>query len=190
MYTDILLFILVFLFAGLGFAQGFTAQLISLITWIALIFFSEPLALWIQSVSNWNWVIDTPPLLFWAFTGIAIVLLGSSLRTIFSISKKSKILSPLDHWLGFGMGFSKGILLAMLIGISIQVFPETTRDSSLNADLEKSRLVHASIFVSERSNFLSLRSLFSLRDSLIHDSSSRNLEEDSPWKRSFEVDPH
>lgn len=190
MYTDILLFILVFLFAGLGFAQGFTAQLISLLVWVSLIFFSEPLAAWLQSASPWAWIANTPSLLFWALTGIAILLAGAFCKSIFSFSKRTKVLSPLDRWLGFGMGFMKGSLLAMLIALGIQIFPETTRESRLNADLEKSRLVHASIFLSEKTDFISLHSLFRLRDSLLHDSSSRSIEEDSPWRKNFDVDPY
>ncbi len=140
MYIDIFFLLLILFFMIVGYFRGLTNQLISVAIIFSFVFFAKPLADWLKYDSGWTWFRMAPDLVAWGFSAFAILLLWMSVSAIINMIKKAPGLTPLDHWLGVGLGGLKGMLIVLMMGVIIQTLPEATRVEfpDLERDTKKS----------------------------------------------------
>jgi len=146
MYTDLFLLVAIILFAVSGFIQGFILQIISLLSLLAIVLFSSPLARLLKEQTDWKAVQAAPVFMLWCFSALAIVLVSIGIRLSYLHFRKNPGLTPMDRWLGFGMGMLKGLVFAFVAGLILVHLPKDIRDSfaELDRDFSKSKIVASS----------------------------------------------
>jgi uncharacterized membrane protein required for colicin V production len=151
MYTDFFLLVAILLFGISGFIQGFVLQIISLLSLVSILVFSTPLARWIKESASNQSIQQAPTFVLWCFSALAIGLIALLIRAIYLKAKKQKGHSPIDRWLGLGVGLTKGAVFALLAGLLlIQVPPELRRSfAELDRDLKHSRAIETSRQINE-----------------------------------------
>jgi len=146
MYTDLFLLVAIILFGISGFFQGFVLQIISLLGLVAIVLFSSPLARLLKEQTDWQAAHSAPVFMLWCFSALAIVLLSIAIRLSYLKFRKNPGLTPIDRWLGFGMGTLKGSIFAFVAGLVLVHIPKDLRDSfaELDRDLTKSKIIASS----------------------------------------------
>jgi uncharacterized membrane protein required for colicin V production len=145
MYLDLLLLIFGLSFAIIGMWRGFTHQAISLLGILAIIFFSFPLAENLHQ-SEWIWLQQSPLLVLWAVSCFGIFLTSAALRWSVKRWIDWSPLGAMDRWMGLGLGAIKGLVIALMIGMGVQLVFEDPRYLSpdLAEDFKESKFLVAS----------------------------------------------
>ncbi len=146
MYTDLFLLVAIILFAVSGFFQGFILQIISLLSLLAIVLFSSPLARLLKEQTDWKAAHSAPVFMLWCFCALGIVLLSVTLRLSYLKFRSKPGLTPIDRWLGFGMGMVKGLVFALVAGLLLVHLPKDFRNSfaELDRDFSKSKILASS----------------------------------------------
>ena len=190
MYTDLLLLILIGVFAILGFVRGFVHQVISLAVYLCIVLFSVPLA----HDLKWSSAVDifrhSPLFILWVGVSLSLIFMGFLIRFIIESALKRKILRPIDRWLGFFLGAVKGVFVACVISVCIQILPENIKDRfrDFNSDVQQSKAVEASSNLLDWKFISSIKILDQIRTKLHQDAT--HLEKGTPWNDDFGVDSH
>lgn len=146
MYIDLLLLFVILLFGILGFVQGFIRQLLTVLMFISIILFAHPLALWLKSGSHWSWFERSPLIVNWGIAALFIALIFMMIHGVVVLARKRPFLSPMDRWLGLGLGCVKGVLVALVLTATYQILPEASQEKfeELHHDTKESMFMQAS----------------------------------------------
>ncbi len=123
---DIVVILLVGLCAVLGLVRGFVSEVLALLAWVAAVM---ALRLFYTPVSDWTaTVVDSPSgAAILAFVGIFLVtfvlfrIVGSRLGA----RTRQSIVGPFDRALGLGFGAVKGLIIASLLFLALNLGFET-----------------------------------------------------------------
>jgi len=184
MYSDLLFLVIIFLFASLGFAQGFLFQFISLMSLLIVCLFSLPLAEVLKS----NWLTDWPLFVVWMALTISVLVVGGFIRYAMMRFGKMPILNPIDRWMGFGLGALKGFLIVVLLTACLNLLPDHLRYKFQDADndWQDSKMVSAGLKIMDWTWIPGIKFLDELRKDL--NAPDTPFEKDSPWLREFGVE--
>lgn len=143
MYTDLFLLVAIVLFGISGFFQGIVLQIISLLSLLGIILFSSPLARMLKERSESESIQNAPMFVLWCFSALAIAILAIMIRLLYLKYRKSQEHSPLDRWLGLGLGLAKGLVFALIAGVMIANVPADLRKAfaDLDQDFSKSTVI-------------------------------------------------
>lgn len=159
MTIDLLFLLFIVFFAVLGYIRGFLHQIMSLILVISIILFAKPLADWIKYSSGWKWFQHSSELLLFALVAFSFLLLSLGIHGLIVLIKRTPGLSPIDRWLGTGLGAFKGLVLVLLLGAIYYTLPDDSR--SQFADLDRD--AQKSVFMSMSKGMLSWESIPSFK---------------------------
>lgn len=191
MYLDLLLLILILSFAVVGFVQGFIHQMLSIAVLLAILFASEPISLWLQR-SDTSWAKNLPHFALWCAVSFSFLIFGWLIR--FGVRRKlnNGPLRATDRWIGSGLGLVKGIVIAFILSLALQVMPRSIRQDLVNMDKDfnESRFIAASSSVLDWQRFQGISKLRSLKqkwEQLQSPQKSSRLAE-SPWDWASDTD--
>lgn len=150
MYIDLLFLLLIIFFAIVGYIRGFINQVISILFILSVIFFAKPLGDWLKYSSGWKWFAKAPEIVAWGVTAFSFFLIWVGIHALIRAIKKNPELSPPDRWIGLCLGFLKGSLVVLILGIIFQTLPEDSRAQFRDLDRDSKK----SIFLSMSSGLL------------------------------------
>jgi uncharacterized membrane protein required for colicin V production len=128
MSLDLLFGLFILFFAIVGYLRGFLNQLLSVALIVTVILFAQPLAELVKYEWKWSLFQSTPDFVMWSIVAFVIFLGFVGLYHLARYMKKAPGMSPLDHWLGFGLGLVKGIVLVLIAGAVYTSLPEDYRE--------------------------------------------------------------
>ncbi len=146
MYTDLFLIVAIVLFGISGFIQGLALQLISFISLLAILIFSTPLARILKERTDVQSFQEAPTFVLWGFSALTIALIAILARVIYVKARKQQGHTPIDRWLGFGVGLLKGLVFAFVVGLILVSTPKEMRTAfaELEMDFKKSKMISGS----------------------------------------------
>jgi uncharacterized membrane protein required for colicin V production len=191
MYLDLLLLFLVGLMGVFGYIHGFVRQVLSLLTLLSIIFFAEPLALWLKNSSEWPWFENAPHLFAWGVSAIFIVVMFLCVGGIVGLIKKESGLSPADRWIGCALGAFKGVILAVSLALLVHMIPEhaNSRFSDLRADVEDSVFAKLAKPILTKSSLVTFQALREVKEHM--KAPQKNISQSphlDPWAQSTDLD--
>jgi len=127
MYIDLLFLLLIVVFCIVGYIRGFINQVISVLMLLSVLFFAKPLADWLKYSTGWSWFQKAPMLVDWGIAAVMICLLWVGIGSIVNVLKKTPGVTPVDRWIGVCLGFVKGVLVILAVGVIYQTLPEDSR---------------------------------------------------------------
>ncbi|MDB5038450.1 MAG: hypothetical protein JWQ35_1978 [Bacteriovoracaceae bacterium] len=190
MYFDLLLLFMIFIAALFGYIHGFVRQVISLLTLLSIVFFAQPIAIWLKESSDWNWCKTSPQLVLWGLSSFFIVLFFLMVSGIVSMIRKGAGLTTADRWIGCALGTVKGFIFGLLVALVIHLVPEHAhgRFNELHADTENSIFVKMAGPMLDWHSLSTFKSLHEIKEHL-KASEKKFVPREGPWARGGGVEP-
>lgn len=179
MYTDVFLGFLIILFATWGFANGFLQQVISLLTWLFVLFASFPVATALSTQAHLEAI---PALIIWLSVVVSAFLVSALVRFLVSKMMKATALRLPNRWAGFALGAVKGAVFAIFLAVSFEMIPYEIQPIELREDKSESHFIDASHEILSWDVISIFQELDQYRKVLEEKKSFLDLENNSVWR--------